>query len=123
MSNGNSRSQKPVISFRREKTSSSTQGKPSKAANPASSSEGDPMPAVYLSVTEKSKARLVAFIYSELKVRGLHQVDLADHMGISQQALCQKLKRRSFHFEDFVLIMDFFKPDDFQLHRIIGKGG
>ena len=77
---------------------------------------------MYLTKVEKQRDRIVAYVYSELKVRHLHQRDLADYMGISQQALSLKLHRKSLHFEDYVQIVNFFEADDFQLRRLAGIG-
>lgn len=80
------------------------------------------MPKVYVTKIDRQRDRLVAYVISELKVRGLRQQDLANYMGISQQALSQKIRRKSFHFEDYVQIVNYFGADDYHLHRLAGIG-
>ena len=80
------------------------------------------MARVYVTKTDRQRDRLVAYVISELKVRGLRQQDLANYMGISQQALSQKIRRKSFHFEDYVQIVNYFGADDFHLRRLAGIG-
>ena len=81
------------------------------------------MPRVHITKTDRQKDRIVAYVISELKVRGLRQQDLANYMGISQQALSNKLRRKSFSFENYVQIVNFFGADDYELRRLAGIGG
>lgn len=76
----------------------------------------------YITKTDRQKDRIVAYVISELKVRGLRQQDLANYMGISQQALSQKIRRKSFHFEDYVQIVNYFGADEYELRRLAGIG-
>lgn len=80
------------------------------------------MPRVHITKTDRQRDRIVAYVISELKVRGLRQQDLANYMGISQQALSNKLRRKSFHFEDYVQIVNYFNADDYELRRLAGIG-
>lgn len=76
----------------------------------------------YITKTDRQRDRIVAYVISELKVRGLRQQDLANYMGISQQALSQKMRKKSFHFEDYVQIVNYFNADDYELRRLAGIG-
>ena len=78
------------------------------------------MPKVYLSERDRMCARLSRWIYGELKVRRLSQRTMAEKMGISHQALSQKLKRSSFDYSDFVFFVKEFQPSDKELREIIG---
>lgn len=81
------------------------------------------MPKVHITKIDRQKDRIVAYVISELQVRGLRQQDLANYMGISQQALSNKLRRKSFSFENYVQIVNFFGADDYELRRLAGIGG
>ena len=84
--------------------------------------EGAEMPKVYISKMERQRDRIVAYVYSELKIRGLKQQDLASYMGITQQSLSQKLRRKRLKFDDYVQIVNYFDADDYQLRRLAGIG-
>ena len=80
------------------------------------------MPRVHITKVDRQRDRIAAYVRSELQVRGLKQEDLANYMGISQQALSNKLRRKSFHFEDYVQIVNYFNADDYELRRLAGIG-
>ena len=80
------------------------------------------MPTIHLTHEERIKAGLASYVAGELKIRNLYQRDLADAMGISQQALSMKIRKRSFSFEDFVHILSFFGTDLKEVGRILGVG-
>lgn len=78
------------------------------------------MPKVYLTEKERLCSRLARWVYGELRVQGMSQQELAEHLGISQQALSAKLKRASFSYSDFVTIVKTLKPSNQDLLHIIG---
>lgn len=80
------------------------------------------MPKVYATKVDRLKARMAAYVFSELKVRGIKQQELAKYMGITQQALSQKIAKQHFKFEDYVQIVNFFDADDHELRRLAGIG-
>ena len=80
------------------------------------------MPTIYLTNEDKLSARLAKYIYGELGARKIPQRKLADQMGISRQALTNKLRRQSFTFGDFVSVVSFFKPDEQEINRLVGWG-
>jgi transcriptional regulator with XRE-family HTH domain len=80
------------------------------------------MPLVYLTKEDRLNSRLATYIYGELKIRRMSQASLAKIMGISRQALTQKLRRRSFSFTDFVTVVSVFEPDEKELNRLVGMG-
>lgn len=65
-----------------------------------------------MSVTDKVKALL--------SIKGKKNIELAEHLGLSPQAMQNKLSRGSFSAEDLIKIADFlscsleFKIDDTQ---------
>ena len=78
------------------------------------------MPKVYLTESDRACARLAKWVYGELRVRKLSQRAVANKMHISHQALSQKLRNESFDYKDFVFFVKEFKPDEKELHQIIG---
>lgn len=80
------------------------------------------MPLVYLTKEDRLNSRLATYIYGELKIRRMSQESLAKIMGISRQALTQKLRRHSFSFTDFVTVVSVFEPDEKELNRLVGMG-
>ena len=79
------------------------------------------MPRVYLSENQRLSARLSSWVYGELKIREMPQSKLAKEMDISQQALSQKLKSRSFSFTDFLTIVKVLQPDSRELNHLLGR--
>ena len=68
------------------------------------------MPKVYLSEEDRRGAKLASWVYGELKVRHMTQADLARQMGITHQAVSIKLKRHSFSYKDFLMLIAIFEP-------------
>lgn len=79
------------------------------------------MPRVYLSENDRLTARLVSWIYGEMKSQGITQRRLADEMEITQQALSWKLKNNAFTFADFLTIIRILEPDDKDLVKLLGR--
>ena len=79
------------------------------------------MPKVYMSEQDRLYAKLISWIYGEMKVRGITQRAMAYEMGISQAALSQKLKNRSISFADFLTIVRVLEPDTKELDRLLGR--
>ena len=84
------------------------------------SKEGEGMPRVYLSDKDRLCSRLSRWVYGELKIRRMSQTALAEKMGISHQALSQKLSRESFDFTDFCFFVKEFEPDQKELLELVG---
>jgi len=78
------------------------------------------MPKVYLTEKDRLCQRLAKWVYGEMKSRRLTQQAVANQMGITHQALSQKLRNASFSYEDFVFFVKTFQPTDNELRQIIG---
>ena len=84
------------------------------------------MPKVYLNENDRLTERLVAWIYGQMKVKGIPQWQIAEELNITQSGFNQKLKNRSFSFTDFLTIVRIFEPDTEDLVRLVrltGTGG
>jgi len=79
------------------------------------------MPRVYLSENERLSERLSAWVYGQMKVKKIPQRIMAEEMEISQPALAQKLKNRSFTYSDFLTFVRVLEPDDKELSRLLGR--
>ena len=77
------------------------------------------MPRVYLTDKERICARLARWVYGELKIRRMSISALAEKMGISHQALSQKLRRESFDFSDFCFFVKEFEPSQKELLYLV----
>lgn len=62
------------------------------------------MPRVYITKQQKLNNRLVTLIYGTMKVKGFTQTQMADELGISQQAFGKKLKNSQFTFADLTTV-------------------
>jgi transcriptional regulator with XRE-family HTH domain len=78
------------------------------------------MPKVYLSENERLNARIAAWVYGQMGLHKITQRKLADEMGITQQAICQKLQKQSFDVTDFACFVRIFKPESEELMRLLG---
>lgn len=79
------------------------------------------MPRVYLSENERLSERLSAWVYGQMKVKKIPQRIMAEEMEISQPALAQKLKNRSFTYSDFLTFVRVLEPDTKDLERLLGR--
>lgn len=79
------------------------------------------MPRVYLSENERLSERLSAWVYGQMKVKKIPQRIMAEEMEISQPALAQKLKNRSFTYSDFLTFVRVLEPDTKELERLLGR--
>lgn len=77
------------------------------------------MPKVYITKEQRLSARLAEWVYGQMKMQRITQKEIAKRLGISQQAVYNKLNRRSFEFEDFICFVDIFHPEDDELRRLV----
>lgn len=78
------------------------------------------MPKVYLTEKDRLCQRLAKWVYGEMKSRRLTQQAVALEMGITHQALSQKLRNAKFSYEDFIFFVKKFQPSNEELRVIIG---
>ena len=78
------------------------------------------MPKVYLTEKQRICSRLAKWVHGEMRSRRLSQRTVAEKMGISHQALSQKLLKASFDYTDFIFFVQEFQPSDGELKQIIG---
>lgn len=80
------------------------------------------MARVFLSKSQRLCDRLRSWICGELKSKGIHQTEIAEHLGISQQAVSAKLiGKATITYEDFLKMVELLNPDDDDLLWLLGK--
>lgn len=78
------------------------------------------MPKTYLTREMRLRENLAVWIYGQMRVNGQSQRDVANSMGLSQAAVCKKIKRQSFSFDDFIFFLDMFQPDKEKIMELVG---
>lgn len=80
------------------------------------------MPKVFTNENDKLCDRLASWVYGQMRVRRITQQQMADELGITQQAFGKKLRRRQFSYRDFLTIVAYFGPEPGEIAWLIGKG-
>ena len=78
------------------------------------------MPRVFITRQEKLNKELSAWIYGQMMISSSTQGSVAKELGLTQQGLSKKLRRKSFSFEDFCFFIEKFQPDTDTLLRLTG---
>lgn len=77
------------------------------------------MPKIYITEEQRASARLAEWAYGQMKMQKISQKKVAEERGLTQQAIYNKLQRRSFDYGDFLCFVKMFQPDDKTLLRVI----
>lgn len=77
------------------------------------------MPKVYITKQQQMNNRLVSLIYGTMKVQHVTQRQMADKLGISQQAYAKKLKNSQFTFVDLVTIFEELDMQDEEILSVM----
>lgn len=77
------------------------------------------MAKVYLSERERICAKLASWVYGQMRVCKVTQAELAERLGISQQAVSRKLKTCQFTYDDFLTFVKMFNPSQNDLLWLI----
>ena len=77
------------------------------------------MPKVYITKQQQMNNRLVSLIYGTMKVQHVTQRQMADKLGISQQAYAKKLKNSQFTFVDLVTIFEVLDMPDEEIVKVM----
>lgn len=78
------------------------------------------MPKVYLSREMKLQEELAVWICGQMKVNRVSQTKVARELGITQQGLCKKIKKRTFTYDDILFFFAKFHPDSETVMRLMG---
>jgi len=77
------------------------------------------VPKVYITKQQQMNNRLVSLIYGTMKVQHVTQRQMADKLGISQQAYAKKLKNSQFTFVDLVTIFEVLDMPDEEIVKVM----
>jgi len=75
----------------------------------------------YLTFQAQKEAELATLIYGLMKVNGVSQRRLASELGISQPAVCTKLREKRFTYDDLVTIFDLCGFSNEQILKVMKK--
>ena len=78
------------------------------------------MPKTFITKQEKLNNDLAVWLTGEMKVQQKKQVEVASALGISQQALSNKIRTKSFKYEDLVALFEIFQPEAETIVRLMG---
>jgi predicted XRE-type DNA-binding protein len=78
------------------------------------------MPKVFLTREMRLREELAVWICGQMKVNRLTQLNVARELGITQQGLCKKIKRRTFSYDDMLFFFAKFQPDKETVMRLTG---
>ena len=78
------------------------------------------MAKTFITKQEKLNNDLAIWLIGEMKVKHIKQIEVASILGISQQALSNKIRSRSFRYEDLVALFDMFQPEADTVIRLMG---
>ena len=81
------------------------------------------MPRVYLSEKDRTNNRIAKWVYGEMDVREMKQSELAKELGVTQQAVSQKLKNKHFYVTDLTEFIRIFEPDIDEIKYLLGVKG
>lgn len=77
------------------------------------------MPRVTIKKADYMQADLIPWIIGRLYVKGLHQKDLADKLGISNSALCARMRSGFFEYKDLLTIFKYLDASDAEILRLM----
>lgn len=81
------------------------------------------MPRVYLTKQDKLNNKLTALIYGTMKVKHITQTQMAEVLGISQQAFGKKLKKAQFTFSELFMVFEKLELQDEEILSVMrGRG-
>ena len=59
------------------------------------------------------------YVRDKCRDQKMSQTDLAEALGMSQQKLSYKINSDAFTYADFLAILEFFKPEENELIRLV----
>ncbi len=77
------------------------------------------MPRVTIKKKDYMKADLSQWIVGRMYARHLRQADLAEAIGISQPAFCQRLKNGLFVYEELLTILNKLEATDEEILKLM----
>lgn len=64
---------------------------------------------------------LYAYLIGQMKVRGITQQSLGEQLGLSQQVISGKLKKKQLSTEELIRVLDILEVDGGMLAHLMGR--
>ena len=77
------------------------------------------MPRVTIKKKDYMQADLIQWIIGRLYVKGLHQKDLGEKLGLSRAAMCARMKSGFFENKDLLIIFQYLDASDDEIIKLM----
>ncbi len=64
---------------------------------------------------------LYAYLIGQMRVRGITQQSLGEQLGLSQQVISGKLKKKQLSTEELIRVLDILEVDGDMLAHLMGR--
>ena len=64
---------------------------------------------------------LYAYLIGQMRVRGITQQSLGEQLGLSQQVISGKLKKKQLSTEELIRVLDILEVDGEMLAHLMGR--
>ena len=64
---------------------------------------------------------LYAYLIGQMKVRGITQQSLGEQLGLSQQVVSGKLKKKQLSTQELIIVLDILEVDGGMLAHLMGR--
>ena len=64
---------------------------------------------------------LYAYLIGQMKVRGITQQSLGEQLGLSQQVISGKLKKKQLSTQELIIVLDILEVDGGMLAHLMGR--
>lgn len=64
---------------------------------------------------------LYAYLIGQMKVRGITQQSLGEQLGLSQQVISGKLKKKQLSTQELIIVLDILEVDGRMLAHLMGR--
>lgn len=80
------------------------------------------MPRVAVNRFQYLETDLYAHLIGQMKVRGISQAALGEKLGVSQQVISFKLRKRQLTTKELIEVLDILEVEGGVLARLMGRG-
>lgn len=80
------------------------------------------MPRVAANRFQYLETDLYAYLIGQMKVRGISQAALGEKLGLSQQVISFKLRKRQLTTKELIEVLDILEVEGGVLVRLMGRG-
>lgn len=65
---------------------------------------------------------LYAYLIGQMKVRGITQSELGEELGVTQQVMSSKLRKKQLSTLELIEVLDILEVDGGMLVKLMGRG-